>query len=51
MIGVRVDRRNSHDVVAATMGQGWGGRPTDRPRDGKIKAARCAAVGRPERWQ
>jgi hypothetical protein len=28
MIGVRVDRRNSHDVVAATMGQGWGGRPT-----------------------
>jgi hypothetical protein len=48
MIGVRVDRRNSHDVVAATMGQGG---EADRPSDGKIKAARRAAGGRPERGQ
>src|SRR5262249_6812840 len=43
MIGVRVDRRNSHDVVAATMGQGWGGRPTARWQD-KSREARGGRV-------
>jgi xanthine/CO dehydrogenase XdhC/CoxF family maturation factor len=28
MIGVRVDRTNSHDVAAVSMGQGCGGQPT-----------------------
>jgi hypothetical protein len=48
MTGFHVYRRNSDDIASVMMGQGRG---ADRPSDGRIKAARCAAVGRLERGQ
>jgi hypothetical protein len=46
MTGVRFRRGNSHDIASIMMGQGG---EADRPSDGRIKAARCAAVGRVRR--
>jgi hypothetical protein len=45
MIGVHVYRSRSQDIAPMTKG---GCSEGNRPRDGKIKAARCAAGGRPE---
>jgi hypothetical protein len=45
MNGVRIHRRTSQDIAPMTKRRCGGGRPTDRPSDGKIKAARRAVVG------
>jgi hypothetical protein len=48
MTGIGIDRENSQNFAPVAKGQGDGER---QPRDGKIKAARRAAGGRPERGQ
>jgi hypothetical protein len=48
MIGVHVYRSRSQDIAPMIKG---GCSEGNRPRDGKIKAARCAAGGWPERGQ
>ena len=48
MIDLGTDRENSQNFAPVAKGQGGGER---QPRDGRIKAARFAAVGRSEREQ
>jgi hypothetical protein len=45
MIGVRVDRRNSRDVAAVSVGQRWGGRPTERWQDKSREVRGRRSVG------
>lgn len=46
MTDLGTNRKSSQNIAPVAKGQGGGQR---QPRDGRIKAARCAAVGRPER--
>jgi hypothetical protein len=45
MTGMRLDRRNSRDVAAVSMGQGWGGRPTERWQDKSREVRGGRSVG------
>jgi hypothetical protein len=46
MTDLGTDRKDSQNIAPVAEGQGGG---DDQPSDGKIKAAGCAAVGRPGR--
>ena len=48
MTGLGTNREHSQNVAPVAKGRVA---ENDQPRDGKIKATRCAAVGRRERGQ